>query len=63
MKKKNISIHEISYNLLEKSGSILKVKVTYFDGATETLYGESMNEVAKVARENLRKRLTASVEV
>lgn len=61
MKKKDISIHQINYRLLDKSGSILKVQVVYFDGVTEVLYGESMNSIIKLARENLHKRLTEEV--
>lgn len=61
MKKKDISIHEIAYNLKEKSGSLLKVEVTYFDGTKEVLYGESMKAVSRTARGNLRKRLSPEV--
>lgn len=58
--KKEISIHEIRYNLVSKENGLLKVEVTYFDGSTEILYGESMKDIANTARTNLRKRLTTT---
>ncbi len=60
MRKKEISIHEIRYNLISTENNLLKVEVTYFDGSTDTLYGESMKSISKTARENLRKRLTTT---